>query len=115
MTFVVTSRNEPIGTWELERLDHQFLYAWGAFTPSNAFDRHRTLFDSAPEGLMLYEILCDDLDIDPELEDYREFIRARNLLRLRLHTSTRVVQGAHIVSIELGAPSRRQGTDGRSG
>lgn len=103
MTFVVTSRNKLIGTWELERVDHQFFYVWGQFIPSSAFEHLRTFFDSAPEGLMLYEILGDDLDSDPELEAYREFIHARNLLRLRLHTSTGVVQGAHIVSIGRGA------------
>jgi hypothetical protein len=101
MTFVVTSHGEPIGRWELARLDHQFFYAWGLFVPASAFDPLRPFFETAPDGLLLYD-LFDEVraaaDAGDE-ESYRAFAGTRDALRLALQTPLAAVPGAHIVGI----------------
>jgi ATP-dependent Clp protease ATP-binding subunit ClpA len=104
MTFVVTSHGELIGGWEPERLDHQFYYAWGVFVPATAFDHLRPFFETAPDGLFLYdlgeEVLTDAGEVE---EGYREFCRTRDALHLALRTPTAAVPGARIVGITRSA------------
>ncbi len=100
MTFVVTSRGEPIGTSELEHLDHHFYCAQGVFSPANTFDRLRPIFETAPEGLWLYDLFGECLADTGELDDsYRAFCNTRDALRLTLRTPTGAVPGSRVVGI----------------
>jgi ATP-dependent Clp protease ATP-binding subunit ClpA len=112
MTFIATSRGEPIGRWEPAHLDHQFYTVWGPFVPAPAFDPLRPVFEAAPNGLWLsdlFEEVVTDAGDDVD-EGYQAFCRARDALRLALRTPTAAVAGARIVGI-----TRSAGQAGQAG
>lgn len=102
----VIARNQPIGTVRLTQADFQFYGAQGDFTPNHAFEPFRAFFASAPDGLILYDLL--DGIMGEEMEDepgYRAFVQHMQTLELTVFLESQRLPNVRLLGICPDAPS----------